>query len=477
MSKKGISLLVISVFLLGSGTIDLNNLDNYANQPVPAYITADNTGANPITDEAATLGRVLFYDKTLSANYSTSCSSCHIQEFAFGDTAVLSAGANGVTGRHSMRLVNARFSDEDRFFWDERAKDLEAQVTQPIQDHGEMGFSGTNGDPGMTDLLMRLDSLERYKTLFNLAFGDTTASVNYVKFALSQFVRSIQSFDSKFDMGRVNVAEDSIPFSNFTPNENAGKALFLTNPIFDSTGTRIAGGVGCNGCHRSPDFGMFHSSLNNGLIFASGETPGPGAVLDTVNTKSPSLRDMFNPSGQENGPFMHNGDLPDMQAVIDHYENPPPASVLGPAAAVVDNRLYPNGEAQDLNLSPLEETQIIDFLKTLSGTNLYTDERWSNPFDVNGDLTILGSVSVQEHPAQLEELLVYPNPSSTFLNLSAVSNMLDLSVFDLTGASVLLEQGATQRIDVSALNPGVYVLRIRRINGRTLSTRFVVEQH
>jgi cytochrome c peroxidase len=42
--------------------IDLNNLSNYANQTVPAYITKDNTAGNPITDKGAT-GRVLFNDK------------------------------------------------------------------------------------------------------------------------------------------------------------------------------------------------------------------------------------------------------------------------------------------------------------------------------------------------------------------------------------------------------------------------------
>jgi len=96
---------------------------------------------------SATLGRVLFYDKQLSANGAIACASCHKQEFAFSDTAQQSVGLNGgLTGRHSMRLVNSRFADEVRFFWDERASSLEDQTTQPIQDHVEMGFSGENGN-------------------------------------------------------------------------------------------------------------------------------------------------------------------------------------------------------------------------------------------------------------------------------------------------------------------------------------------
>ena len=96
--------------------INLNNLENYANQPIPSYITKDNTGSNFITDKGATLGRVLFYDKNLSSNNSISCASCHQQENAFSDTNIASTGVNGKTDRHSMRLVNNRFSREMKFF-------------------------------------------------------------------------------------------------------------------------------------------------------------------------------------------------------------------------------------------------------------------------------------------------------------------------------------------------------------------------
>lgn len=72
--------------------IDLANLNNYANQTKPSYITNDNTGTNIITDTKATLGRVLFYDKNLSTNNTISCGSCHKQAFAFSDTALVSNG-------------------------------------------------------------------------------------------------------------------------------------------------------------------------------------------------------------------------------------------------------------------------------------------------------------------------------------------------------------------------------------------------
>jgi cytochrome c peroxidase len=123
----------------------LSSSENYANQPKPAYITRDNTAGNPITDKGATLGRMLFYDKNLSKNNTISCASCHKQELAFGDNAVASTGVNGTTGRHAMRLVNARFGNEINFSGTKEPLIWKHRLF-PIQDHNEMGFSGTNGD-------------------------------------------------------------------------------------------------------------------------------------------------------------------------------------------------------------------------------------------------------------------------------------------------------------------------------------------
>ncbi|MDX5319821.1 MAG: cytochrome-c peroxidase [Bacteroidota bacterium] len=67
--KKLTLLLALSsaILLFVRAGIDLQNLDNYEAQAVPDYITIDNTPPfNQIQDEAAALGRVLFYDKQLS---------------------------------------------------------------------------------------------------------------------------------------------------------------------------------------------------------------------------------------------------------------------------------------------------------------------------------------------------------------------------------------------------------------------------
>ena len=44
-----------------------------------------------------------------------------------------------------------------------------------------------------------------------------------IQIALAQFIRSIQSFDSRYDKGRRAVNNRRNPFTNFTAQENLGK--------------------------------------------------------------------------------------------------------------------------------------------------------------------------------------------------------------------------------------------------------------
>ena len=354
--------------------IDVNNLFNYANQIKPNYITKDNTGNNRITNAKATLGRVLFYDKKLSVNNTISCASCHKQEFAFSDTSVLSNGVlGGRTVRHAMRLVNARFGNEAKFFWDERAASLELQITQPIVNHDEMGFSGAAGRGNITTLLTKLQATNYYNELFKFVYGDVNVTQPRLQECLAQFVRSIQSFDSKYDAGRSQVNNDNVNFPNFTTLENQGKNLFLTRPNFDGNSNRTGGGLGCNGCHRAPEFDIDPNSRNNGFIAVANST-----LTDITVTRSPSIRDLIRSNGNTNGRFMHSGGLRDLNAVLNHYNQ---GIVLN---ANLDNRLRPNGRtAQKLNLTAAETNALIAFLRTLSGTNVYIDSKWSNPFVVN----------------------------------------------------------------------------------------------
>ena len=353
-------------------SVDLNNLANYANQTIPSYITKDNSGLNSISDKGATLGRVLFYDKKLSANNTVSCSSCHKQEVAFGDNTIASIGVNGTTGRHSMRLINTRFATESKFFWDERAATLEIQTTMPIKDHGEMGFSGANGDLSFNDLIVKLSAVEYYKELFKFVYGSEEITEPKIQFALAQFIRSIQSFDSKYDIGRAGAPNDGAVFSNFTAQENQGKNLFLTPPTFNASGVRTGGGIGCAVCHRAPEFDIDPNTRNNGII---GTISGVG--IDITNTRAPSLRDLVKTDGTVNGQMMHTGVITDLQAAIGHYGT----INIAPGNTNLDPRLTPGGIGQQLNLTAAEVNSVIAFLRTLSGTDVYTNTKWSDPFN------------------------------------------------------------------------------------------------
>ena len=460
MKNKLVNTLLFLAFgwLLISATIDLDNLFNYANQDFPDYISKDNTDGNPIDDMTATLGRVLFYDKNLSSDGTIACASCHFQEHAFGDPNVQSLGVNGLTGRHSMRLVNPRFSREEHFFWDERAETLEAQTTLPIQDHIEMGFSGTNGDPSLSDLINHMESLDYYNTLFEFAFGDSEITENRMQLALAQFIRSIQSFDSRFDEGLMQVNNTSEPFPNFTLLENRGKQLFVNTP---------SQGAGCADCHSPPEFAIHISTQNNGVITVAGM---PGEI-DLTNTRPPSLRDLVNPEGELNSPLMHDGSFKSLLEVVNHYNAIP----NNPENTNLDVRLIdPNGEPQQLNLSEIDKQSIVAFLKTLSGTDIYTNEKWSDPFDPDGSIKIIGGTLGISEESLTPFVSISPNPIVHSASFESNLGSFEISIYNNAGKLLFQEDAKTQTtIDFSTVASGLYFAKITTESGFRITKKLM----
>ena len=429
------------------GVIDLANLENYANQGKPPYIQKDNNPAvNQISNAGATLGRVLFYDKRLSRSNTVSCSTCHQQAHAFSDSSIASLGVAGTTGRHSTRLPNARFGTELHFFWDERADTLEDQSTQPIQNAIEMGFSGTNGDPAFSDLVSKLNAIPEYPVLFNFVFGSPAIDETRIQNAIAQFVRSIQSFDSKYDAGRA-VVPDPQPFPNFTASENNGKQLFLR--------PANQGGAGCAGCHRPPEFDIDPNSGNNAVIAAI------GGGSDLSNTRSPSLRNLANASGRLNGPFMHNGNFTTLTQVINHYDAIPADNPN------LDPRLQrPGGGLQRLNLTPQDKADLEAFLLTLSGNAVYTERKWSNPFSTAGTITLINLPTPGPSPTPAQPLNI-----STRLGVGTGNNAM-IGGFIITGntSKSILVRGLGPSLSNFGL-PGLLndpVLELRAANGALL---------
>jgi cytochrome c peroxidase len=345
------------------------NLLNYESVTLPRHYTnpvvlnTDNTPANnPITDAGATLGRVLFYDVKLSANDSTACASCHQQANGFSDSAELSNGFNGgLTGRHSMGLSNARFYQNGRFFWDERAATLEAQVLMPIQDSVEMGMT-------LADLETKLATTSYYPELFEAAFGTPDVTSERISLALAQFVRSIVSYNSKFDAGLAANPR----FSNLTQQERQGQQLFNSNR------------ARCSQCHETDAF-IADRPHNIGLDPNNNADAGAG----DGRFKVASLRNIA-----LTAPYMHDGRFDTLQQVINHYshgiQNNPG---LDP---ILRNN---NGQPIRPNFNPQETQALVAFLNTLTDQSLMTDERFSDPFPLAAPTSVtLRPVETAAHP-------------------------------------------------------------------------------
>jgi cytochrome c peroxidase len=306
---------------------------------------------NPVTDAGATLGRVLFYDTRLSANNTVACGSCHVQKHAFTVPERFAKGFEGKAGdRNPMSLVNLRYYPRGRFFWDERAHTLEEQVLMPIQSKSEMGQDLTK----LTELLAQD---KQYPELFAKAFGQREVTRERMARAMAQFLRSLISYQSKYDAGLARARSVREDFENFTAQENRGKSLFLGR---------------CASCHlpqgQEAHFFMTRP-LNNGLDADYKKTDGGvGDVTLSASElglfKSPSLRNV-----EHTAPYMHDGRLATLEAVIDHYDR--------------DVKPHPNLDGRvrrRQDFSAAEKAALVAFLKTLSDAKFLADPKFSDPF-------------------------------------------------------------------------------------------------
>lgn len=306
---------------------------------------------NPMTVEGIELGRHLFYETKLSADNSISCGSCHMQEHGFSDPRKFSIGINGDVGRRqSMPLINLAFNYNQRFFWDARSKDLEDQVLHPIQDPKEMANNWST-------VVQRLKEDSRYPALFKSAFGTEEIDSSLASKALAQFVRSIVSFDSRYDrwiQGRGSLSQ----------SEQNGLALMQDMAKGD-----------CFHCHNAEDR-LFTSTVmsNNGLDAQSNWTDlgyyeYTGNPEDKAKFKVPTLRNIY-----LTGPYMHDGRFQSVDDVLLlHYLG---GGLLSPT---IDVNMQFAGTT-GLNLSPNEVVDILNFLKTLTDSTMINNSAYRSPF-------------------------------------------------------------------------------------------------
>ncbi len=323
---------------------------NFLVQPI---LGQDNMPSNNVTTDAgATLGRVLFYDKRLSTNQTISCSSCHQQQHGFSDPGRFSKGFDGgLTARNSMGLSNARWYQRRHFFWDERAATLEDQVLQPIQNSVEMGMT-------LIALTNRLAAEPFYAPLFTAAFGSSEITFDRISRALAQFVRSIISTSSKYDVGRGN------NFVNFTAQENLGRQLFLGQ----------VGNATCVACHGTDNFVPGPNINNNGLenpYVDKGLGGVTGRAQDEGLFKVPSLRNIA-----LTAPYMHDGRFATLEEVVEFYNS----GVVNHPNLSPPLRLQ-GGQPLRLNLTTTQKAALVAFLRTLTDPTMATNAKYSDPFN------------------------------------------------------------------------------------------------
>jgi cytochrome c peroxidase len=289
---------------------------------------------NPPSIASARLGRILFYDVRMSGDGTISCASCHKVGNAYSNSEAVGTGVGGAKGkRKPPPILNRAFSSTQ--FWDGRAVSLEAQVEGPLLHPEEMG----NTKEGVVRTLSKISG---YAPLFQAAFGEAEITFPRAAKALADYERTLLSGDSLWD--KWQAAPEAV---HYPKEAERGYELFLDRE--------------CQDCHKPPFFtdDLFH---NTGVGFVDGVFKDEGRFGFTKTLglekpeemgafKTPTLRSLLT-----RAPYMHDGSLSSLEAVIDLYDRG------GIANPHLDTKIIP------LGLSIDQKVEMIAFLKTLEGT-------------------------------------------------------------------------------------------------------------
>ena len=326
-----------------------------------------NSRSLSMDSDLATLGRVLFYDKTLSEDRTISCASCHKQELAFADNVAFSQGvADRKTKRNSLALGSVfNFSEyygdaaQGRipFFWDNRATTVQQQSRQTLANADEMNMP-------MHKVKARVQEHDYYNVLFKEAYGDSEITEDRILDAISEFVNSMSAYQSKYDealdkhyatnYNTYNI--EGVKLAGLTDQENMGKDIYLSS---------------CGNCHGRINGFPAKIAANNGLDM-SYEDNGIGAIMGANQNgvfKVPTLRNI-----ELTAPYMHDGRFQTLEQVVNHYSN----GIQNHPN--LDYELRAGNQPRKFNFSSEEKTALIAFLKTFTDKKMQTDVRYSDPF-------------------------------------------------------------------------------------------------
>ena len=321
---------------------------------------------------AVAWGRQLFVDRRLSGDGHVSCASCHDPSKAFQDgRAVAQARAHGPAGqRNTPSLLNSQGA---RWLgWDGAHDSLWAASRAPLLASDEMGHSVAS----LAQRVRAEDSLGRgYRSAFGqpVPASDEQLLVDMAK-ALAAYQATLRTPRTPFDAFR-----DAMVRGDFR--------AAATFPLSAQRGLRLFIGHGrCSVCHAGPAFtnGEF-ADIGIPFFVAGGVDPGRHAGLLKLQGSPWSRLGLYNDAAKadpqavttrhvvieprhfgefrvpglrnlsQTAPYMHNGSLPTLEAVVQHYSQ------------LDENRLHADGERilRRLDLSPDEAADLAAFLRSL----------------------------------------------------------------------------------------------------------------
>jgi len=282
---------------------------------------------NPYSPDKVALGKLLYFDKRLSADNTVACASCHAPERGFADGAPVSTGIrNQKGGRSAPTVLNRAYSLQQ--FWDGRAATLEEQAKGPIQNPIEMGHTHEG-------VVAKLRAIPGYRPLFVKAFGTPDLSIDHVAMAIASYERTVLSGNSPYD--RYKAGQKTA----LNAAQTRGMGVF-----FDK--------AKCDQCHEGINFTL--NSYHNLGIGSDKPQPDAGRAAitnreaDWGTFKTPTLRDIA-----RTAPYMHDGSLATLEDVVDYYDKG------GNKNKNLDERMKP------LKLTPEEKKDLVEFLKALNG--------------------------------------------------------------------------------------------------------------
>lgn len=331
---------------------------------------------NPISTAKVELGRRLFYDKRLSGNGTFSCASCHEPKRAFTDGRARALGSTGQEHpRGSMSLANVAYASA--LTWaNDLVGTLEKQALLPLfgETPVELGLAGRENE-----LLDRLRAEPLYVDAFARAFGrDESISIDTIAKAIATFERTLLSGSSPYDRFVYGGDADALDASakrgrdlffsertecfhchgnfNFADNVSHEKTV-ITEIAFHNTALYNLDGQGA------------YPAVSPGLIQISGK------AADMGRFKAPTLRNIA-----VTAPYMHDGSIPTLGEVIDHYARGGRKIDAGPLAGDGAKSPLKSEFIRGFLISPEEKADLIHFLETLTDPGFLEDVRFSNPW-------------------------------------------------------------------------------------------------